>query len=51
MTIFYELRVDLKDIIAQCNERIGVIAIMGNHYNGAYDPTWEISPQLKYLGW
>jgi len=45
-----KLRIDPKDMIAQCDEKtIGVVAIMGNHYNGAYDPVWEISPLLKSL--
>jgi len=48
--------VDAKQIAAACNERtIGVIAVLGNHYGGQYDPVRAISDELRALnartGW
>jgi glutamate decarboxylase len=33
-----------------CDEKtIAVIGILGNHYNGAYDPIWEINDVIERL--
>lgn len=45
-----KLRVDPNEVIAQCDEKtIGVVCILGSHYNGAYDPVWEVDPLLTAL--
>lgn len=45
-----KLRIDAKDLVAQCDDKtIAVVCILGSHYNGAYDPVWEVSPLLTAL--
>jgi glutamate decarboxylase len=42
--------VDPKDLCALCDDHtIGVVAILGNHYNGAYDPVWDIDKEIKRI--
>jgi glutamate decarboxylase len=42
--------VDAKALCELCDEKtIGVVAILGNHYNGAYDPVWEIDKELTQV--
>jgi glutamate decarboxylase len=42
------MSVDAKELCALCDEEtIGVVAILGNHYNGAYDPVWEINDEIQ----
>mmetsp|Transcript_96577 Transcript_96577/g.249708 ORF Transcript_96577/g.249708 Transcript_96577/m.249708 type:complete len:516 (+) Transcript_96577:70-1617(+) len=48
--------VTAEEVKAQVDEKtIGVVAIMGNHYGGQYDPVWEIDEMLTKLnkekGW
>eukprot|EP01134_Creolimax_fragrantissima_P006228 CFRG6228T1 len=40
-------KVQAEDMIALCDDKtIGMVAIMGNHYTGHYDPVWEIDEAL-----
>jgi glutamate decarboxylase len=42
------MSVDARELCALCDEEtIGVVAILGNHYNGNYDPVWEINEELQ----
>ena len=42
--------VDAKELVAQCDEKtIAVVGILGNHYNGAYDPIWYIDAEIGKL--
>lgn len=42
--------IDAKELVSQCDEKtIAVVGILGNHYNGAYDPIWEIDAELGKL--
>lgn len=42
--------VDAKELVAQCDEKtIAVVGILGNHYNGAYDPIWDIDREIAKL--
>jgi glutamate decarboxylase len=48
--------VDAQKIADLCDEyTIGVVAILGNHYNGAYDPVWDMDKEIKRInkdnGW
>lgn len=43
-TLEDKMRINPKDIEALCDEKtIGVVGILGNHYNGAYDPIWDMN--------
>ena len=51
-----KMAVNAKDLVALCDEKtIAVVGILGNHYNGMYDPIWEIDRELELLnaekGW
>ena len=51
-----KMSVDPKKLVAVCNEKtIAVVAILGNHYNGAYDPVWDVDTELTKVnqenGW
>jgi len=51
-----KMAVDPKHLVAHCNEKtIAVVGILGNHYNGVYDPIWDIDAELQKLndanGW
>jgi glutamate decarboxylase len=44
------MSVDAKELCALCDEKtIAVVAILGNHYNGAYDPVWEINDEIQKI--
>jgi glutamate decarboxylase len=44
------MAVDAKELVSLCDERtIGVVGILGNHYNGAYDPIWDIDKEVDRL--
>jgi len=50
------MAVDAKELVELCDEKtIGIVAILGNHYNGAYDPVWDIDKEVAKLnekeGW
>jgi glutamate decarboxylase len=39
-----------EDVEKACDEKtIGVVAILGNHYGGHYDPVWDIDTMLTKL--
>jgi glutamate decarboxylase len=45
-----EFTLSAEAVVAACDERtIGVIAILGNHYGGQYDPVEAISDALIEL--
>ena len=45
-----KMRIDANAIKELCDDKtIAVIAILGNHYNGAYDPVWEINDVLEEI--
>lgn len=51
-----KMAVNAKKLVAQCDERtIAVVGILGNHYNGNYDPIWDIDKEINLLnaenGW
>jgi glutamate decarboxylase len=51
-----KMAIDAEDIAALVDEKtICVVGILGNHYNGAYDPVWDIDAELTRLneenGW
>lgn len=47
-TLANKMRIDPKDIPALCDDKtLGVVGILGNHYNGAYDPIWEINDVVE----
>lgn len=51
-----KMAVDPKRLVESCNEKtIAVVAILGNHYNGVYDPVWDIDAELQKVneanGW
>jgi glutamate decarboxylase len=51
-----KMAVDAKKLVSHCNEKtIAVVAILGNHYNGVYDPVWDIDAEVQKLneanGW
>jgi glutamate decarboxylase len=55
-SIANKMRVDASDIAALCDDKtLGVVGILGNHYNGAYDPIWDIDSEIdkvnKMNGW
>ena len=44
------MRIDAADIPALCDERtIAVVGILGNHYNGAYDPIWDMNDVVEQI--
>ncbi|KAL3802921.1 hypothetical protein ACHAWO_003553 [Cyclotella atomus] len=48
--------INAHELVAQVDEKtIAVVGILGNHYNGAYDPIWDINDELEVLnaqkGW
>lgn len=44
---YEDMVVSAEQIIAEIDDHtIGVVAIMGNHYTGHYDPVWEIDAAL-----
>lgn len=50
------MAVNAKKLVSHCNEKtIAVVAILGNHYNGVYDPVWDIDTEVQKLneanGW
>ncbi|KNC78357.1 hypothetical protein SARC_09209 [Sphaeroforma arctica JP610] len=43
-------KVNAEDMIALCDDKtIGMVAIMGNHYTGHYDPVWDLDEALTKL--
>mmetsp|Transcript_13446 Transcript_13446/g.28226 ORF Transcript_13446/g.28226 Transcript_13446/m.28226 type:complete len:389 (-) Transcript_13446:18-1184(-) len=51
-----KMAVDAKALVSLCDEKtIAVVGILGNHYNGNYDPIWDIDAQIETLnatkGW
>merc|ERR1719245_963237 len=44
------MRVTAEAVVEVCDEKtIGVVGILGSHYNGAYDPVWDIDKALHEL--
>lgn len=42
-----KMAVDAKDLVSHCDDKtIGVVCILGNHYNGVFDPVWEVNDEL-----
>jgi glutamate decarboxylase len=40
--------VDAKAMAEQINEKtIAVVGILGNHYNGVYDPIWDMDKEIR----
>lgn len=55
-SIANKMRVDPVEMAKLCDEMtLGVVGILGNHYNGAYDPVWDIDVEIdkvnKANGW
>ena len=49
-TLANRMRMDPQEIAALCDEQtIAVVGILGNHYNGAYDPIWEINNVVEQV--
>ncbi|KAL7483135.1 hypothetical protein ACHAW6_008786 [Cyclotella cf. meneghiniana] len=51
-----KMAINAKKLVAECDEKtIAVVGILGNHYNGNYDPIWDIDKELDLLnaekGW
>mmetsp|Transcript_20035 Transcript_20035/g.33913 ORF Transcript_20035/g.33913 Transcript_20035/m.33913 type:complete len:607 (-) Transcript_20035:474-2294(-) len=51
-----KMAVNAHDLVSLCDEKtIAVVGILGNHYNGMYDPIWEIDEEIEKLnaekGW
>ena len=51
-----KMAVDAKELVKLCDEKtIAVVGILGNHYNGMYDPIWDIDEEVGKLnqreGW
>ena len=51
-----KMAANAHDLVSLCDEKtIGVAGILGNHYNGMYDPIWEIDGEVEILntqkGW
>jgi len=51
-----KMAVGADDLVAQVDEKtMAVVCILGNHYNGVYDPVWDVDTKLKALnaekGW
>lgn len=51
-----KMAVNAKKLAEHCNEKtIAVVAILGNHYNGVYDPVWDINDEIQKIndanGW
>jgi len=45
-----KFRLCAEDVIKEIDEKtIGVVGILGNHYNGAYDPIWEFDTAIQEL--
>jgi glutamate decarboxylase len=46
----HTFQVVAKDMMSLCDDRtMAVVGILGNHYNGAYDPIWEIDEEISKL--
>jgi len=48
--------INAEDIASMCDEKtMAVVGIMGNHYNGQYDPIWDLDAAIAKLnkanGW
>ena len=49
-TLANKMRIDPNDLLELIDEKtLGVVAILGNHYNGAYDPVWEMNDRIEEL--
>jgi glutamate decarboxylase len=50
-TLANKMRMKTDDALPDlCDEKtIGVVGILGNHYNGAYDPVWEINEVIQKI--
>ena len=51
-----KMAIDPKKLIELCDDKtIAVVGILGNHYNGIYDPIWDIDEEVskmnKEKGW
>ena len=51
-----KMAIDAKELVALCDEKtIACVGILGNHYNGMYDPIWDIDCEVgklnKEKGW
>lgn len=45
-----KMAVNALDLVSLCDEKtIAVVGILGNHYNGMYDPIWEIDEEVELL--
>lgn len=46
----HTFQVDAKEMMKLCDEKtIAVVGILGNHYNGSYDPIWDIDTEITKL--
>eukprot|EP00985_Skeletonema_marinoi_P028566 scaffold25270_cov58-Skeletonema_marinoi.AAC.1 len=44
------MAVNAHDLVSLCDEKtIAVVGILGNHYNGMYDPIWDIDEEIEKL--
>lgn len=51
-----KMAIEASKLVNACDEKtIAVVAILGNHYNGVYDPVWEVDSLLEVknseMGW
>lgn len=51
-----KMAANAEEMVALCDEKtIAVVGILGNHYNGIYDPVWDIDREVgklnKEKGW
>lgn len=45
-----KMAANAHDLVSLCDEKtIAVVGILGNHYNGMYDPIWEIDREIEVL--
>lgn len=55
-TLANKMRIDATLVGELCDDKtIGVVGILGNHYNGAYDPIWDMNDVIEQInaknGW
>mmetsp|Transcript_6299 Transcript_6299/g.13616 ORF Transcript_6299/g.13616 Transcript_6299/m.13616 type:complete len:478 (-) Transcript_6299:553-1986(-) len=51
-----KMAIDAKELVALADDKtIGVVGVLGNHYNGMYDPVWDIDREVEKVnaekGW
>eukprot|EP00567_Pseudictyota_dubia_P014191 CAMPEP_0197437360 /NCGR_PEP_ID=MMETSP1175-20131217/4615_1 /TAXON_ID=1003142 /ORGANISM="Triceratium dubium, Strain CCMP147" /LENGTH=587 /DNA_ID=CAMNT_0042966859 /DNA_START=92 /DNA_END=1855 /DNA_ORIENTATION=+ len=43
-----KMAINAKDLVSHVDEKtIGVVCILGNHYNGVFDPVWEVNDEIE----